>query len=41
MKIVLLLKEAFYEADKNLIPELETIGEVKVLHTDNGIAKEQ
>ncbi|MBB5179795.1 D-3-phosphoglycerate dehydrogenase [Planomicrobium koreense] len=41
MNIVLLLKEAFYEADKNLIPELETIGEVKVLHTDNGIGKEQ
>ena len=41
MKIVLLLKEAFYEADKNLIPELETIGEVKVLHTDQGIAKDQ
>lgn len=41
MNIVLLLKEAFYEADPQLIENLKEFGEVKVLYTDKGIGKEQ
>jgi D-3-phosphoglycerate dehydrogenase len=41
MKIVLMLKEAFYEADPQLIEKLKEFGEVSVLHTDSGIDKEQ
>lgn len=41
MNIVLMLKEAFYEADPHLIDKLKEFGKVSVLHTDQGIEKEQ
>lgn len=40
MNIVLMLKEAFYEADPQLIENLKEFGEVNVLYTDKGIEKE-
>lgn len=41
MNIVLLLKEAFYEADPQLLEDLKEFGEVKALYTDKGIEKAQ
>lgn len=41
MNILLMLREAFYGADPNLIEELKKIGNVKVLYTDKGIDKEE
>lgn len=41
MNILLMLREAFYDADSNLIEELKKIGHVKILYTDKGIGKEE
>ncbi|MDN7246491.1 phosphoglycerate dehydrogenase [Planococcus shenhongbingii] len=41
MNILLMLREAFYGADPNLIEELKKIGDVTVLYTDKGIDKEE
>jgi phosphoglycerate dehydrogenase-like enzyme len=41
MNILLMLREAFYGADPNLIEELKKIGNVKVLYTDKGIDKDE
>lgn len=39
MKILLMLREAFYEANPDLIGQLNEFGEVRVLYTDKGIDK--
>ena len=41
MNILLMLRDAFYEANPTLVEELNKIGNVKVLYTDNGIEKAQ
>ena len=41
MNILLMLRDAFNEANPKLVEELKKIGNVKVLYTDNGIGKAQ
>ncbi|HSI68008.1 MAG TPA: phosphoglycerate dehydrogenase [Planococcus sp. (in: firmicutes)] len=41
MKILLMLRDPFYEANPDLLEELKNFGEVKILYTDNGISKEE
>lgn len=41
MKILLMLRDPFYEANPRLLEELKGFGEVKLLYTDNGISKEE
>lgn len=40
MKILMMLRDAFYQANPKLIQEAKQLGEVKILYTDNGIDKE-
>ncbi|PKG24762.1 phosphoglycerate dehydrogenase [Niallia nealsonii] len=41
MKILLMLRDAFYEANPKLIEDLKKIGDVRILYTDNGIDKKE
>lgn len=41
MKILIMLRDAFYEANPQFLEDAKQLGEVKILYTDNGIAKEE
>ncbi|MFC4320038.1 phosphoglycerate dehydrogenase [Litchfieldia salsa] len=41
MKILLMLRDTFYEANPKLIDDAKQIGHVRILYTDHGIDKEQ
>ncbi|WP_078550111.1 phosphoglycerate dehydrogenase [Litchfieldia alkalitelluris] len=41
MKILLMLRDAFYQANPKLIEDAKSMGEVRILYTDNGISKEE
>lgn len=41
LKLLIMLKDAFYEANPKFIEDAKQLGEVKILYTDHGIEKEE
>lgn len=41
LKLLIMLRDAFYEANPQFIEDARQLGEVKILYTDHGIGKEE
>lgn len=41
LKLLIMLRDAFYEANPKFIEDVKQLGEVKILYTDHGIGKEE